>query len=264
MTQPQSDVDDSRPGDAGVSENHGTESFGSLFKRSGAAGPLAIVAATMPAVGGFLLLGSLNYVGPWLRSYEVQGLFLYAFAFAVLAGLALLPTYAQAVLGGWAFGFAAGFPAALAGFFGGSLIGYGVARGATGDRVERIINEHPRWRAVREALVGSGFWKTLAIVTLVRLPPNSPFALTNLVMAAAKVPRTPYLLGTLIGMAPRTGVAVYIASQVQSLTDAAQERPRWLIVAGIVLTLVVIAVIGHISKRALDRFTAPREVPSQP
>lgn len=231
------------------------ESFRSLFKRSGAAGPLAVVASVMPALGGFVLLGSLNIVGPWLQSHGVAGVFMYAAAFAVLAGLALLPTYAQAVLGGWAFGFAAGFPAALAGFFAGSLIGYGIAWGATGDKVKTIIDEHPKWRAVREALVGSGFWKTLGIVALLRLPPNSPFALTNLIMAAAKVPRLPYLLGTLIGMAPRTGVAVYIASQIQDVATAAETRPKWMIFVGIGLTLIVIMVIGQVAKKALEKVT---------
>lgn len=238
------------------------ETFGSLFKRSGAAGPLAVVASVMPAIGGFALLGSLNIVGPWLQSHGIGGVFLYAAAFAILAGLALLPTYAQAVLGGWAFGFAAGYPAALAGFFGGALIGYGIAWGATGDKVKTIIDEHPKWRAVREALVGSGFWKTLGIVALLRLPPNSPFALTNLVMAAAKVPRFPYLLGTLIGMAPRTGVAVYIASQIQDVATAAETRPKWMIFVGIGLTLLVIMVIGHIAKKALEKVTGQAEARS--
>jgi uncharacterized membrane protein YdjX (TVP38/TMEM64 family) len=231
------------------------ETVGSIFRRSGAAGPLAIVAAIMPALGGFALLGTLHIVGPWLQSHGIAGIALYAAAFALFAGLALLPTYAQAVLGGWAFGFAAGFPAALAGFFGGALIGYGIAWRATGDRVKNIIDEHPKWRAVREALVGSGFWKTLGIVALLRLPPNSPFALTNLAMAAAKVPRVPYLLGTLIGMAPRTGVAVYIASQIQDLATATDTKPKWMIFVGIGLTIVVIIVIGHIAKKALERVT---------
>ena len=234
--------------------------FGSVFKRSGAAGPLAIVAATMPALGGFLLLWKIELIGEFLRSHGTAGLALYAFAFAVLAGLALLPTYSQAALGGWAFGFAAGFPAALAGFFGGALIGYGIAWRATGDRVKEIIDEQPKWRAVREALVGSGFWKTLGIVILLRLPPNSPFALTNLAMAAAKVPRVPFLLGTLIGMAPRTGAVVYIASQIQDLATATESKPKWMIFVGIGLTIVVIGVIGLISKKALERVTRSAEL----
>lgn len=233
------------------------------MQRLGPMGPLGIAAALLPAAGGFALLGTLHIVGPWLRDMGSLGVGLYALAFAVLAGLALLPTYAQAILGGWAFGFAIGFPAAMAGFFGGSLIGYAIARRASGERAMQILKEHPKWIAVRNALVGgdegAGFLKTLGIVALLRLPPNSPFALTNLVMAAVKVPRIPFAIGTLIGMAPRTALAVYVASLIEgeiNKSAVAASRPGWMVYAAIGASVVVLIIVGAIAKRAIDKVTA--------
>jgi uncharacterized membrane protein YdjX (TVP38/TMEM64 family) len=225
-----------------------------LVRRLGPAGPLALIAATLPALGGFLLLAQLGPVGAWLRSHEGVGLWIYLVIFALTSGLALLPTYSQAALGGWTFGFAAGFPAALGGLIGGSLIGYGLARPAAGRRVITLIEEHPRWRAVYDALLGGGRLRTLLIVTLLRLPPNSPFAMTNLVLAATRVPFPLYAFGTALGMAPRTGMVVYLASRAPEFDPArGQDWLYWSI--SIVVTLAVLAAIGAMANRALSRMT---------
>lgn len=227
-------------------------------KRLGPAGVLGLLWLFLPPLGSIVLYAYLNTVGTWLRGHESEGIVLYIVCFAVLAGLGVMPTYASAILGGWAFGFLHGFPAALCGFLGASMIGYAVARAASQDRVTRLIKEKPRWEAVREALVGGTWGKTLLIITLLRLPPNSPFALTNLVLSSVRVPLTAYALGTLIGMAPRTGLVLYIASTLrdQVVSEAVDaKKPWWLIAAGIGLSLVVLGVIGLIAKHALDRVT---------
>lgn len=238
---------------------------GGIFGRLGMAGPLALMWSVLPPLGSIVLFMYLSTVGQWLRGHEHTGVVIYACAFAVLAGVALLPTYASAILGGWAFGFGLGYPAALAGFAGGSMIGYLIGRFAARDRAVQLINEHAKWRVVRRALVGEaadgtgrighGFWKTVGVVTLLRLPPNSPFALTNLVMAAVKVSFLPYWIGTLLGMAPRTGAAVYIAATLrqQAAEDVAKQRPWWWIAVGIVLTFVVLGVLGTVAKRAIAK-----------
>jgi uncharacterized membrane protein YdjX (TVP38/TMEM64 family) len=117
-----------------------------------------------------------------------------------------------------------------------------------------MIKEHPRARAVYEALLGSGPARSLFIVTLVRLSPNSPYAVTNLAFAAAGVNFVTYVIGTLLGIAPRTGVVVFIASR---LANPQFEAPLWLWIAGILVTLLVLAIIAQISRQALARVTAP-------
>ncbi len=219
----------------------------------------------MPALAGVVLLWKIGPVSEYLKSHGPAGLAIYALAFAVLAGLALLPTYAQAILGGWAFGVAFGLPAALAGFVGGSIIGYEVARRASKDHVEKLIDEKPKWRAVRDAMVGHGpasFWRALGTVILLRLPPNSPFALMNLLLASVKVDRAPYIIGTLIGMAPRTALAVVLGAGIQgALTKDVYNSaiPTWMKAAGIFVSLAVVAVIGHIANKAVQKMGAAQQ-----
>jgi uncharacterized membrane protein YdjX (TVP38/TMEM64 family) len=226
-----------------------------VLRRLGPAGPLAVLAMTLPAIGGFLLLGLLNIVGPWLKSHETLGVVLYAGGFAVLAGLAVLPTYAQSVLGGWAFGFAVGYPASLCGVLGGAMLGYVIGRRATGPRAIQMIAEQPKWQAVYESLLGGGFWKSLLIVTLLRIPPSSPFAMTNLFLAAMRVHPVVYALGTVIGLAPRAGAVVFVAAGLHELTFANQQQ-KWMWIAGIVLTIAVVAILGYMANRAIARVTA--------
>lgn len=237
------------------------ETASDIVKRLGPTSVLAAVAAFLPPLGSIVLFWNINAVGTWLREHT-SGAAVYITGFAILAGLAFLPTYASAILGGWAFGFATGFPAAMGGFLGGSLIGYSVARPTAGERVEKLIADHPKWKAVRDALVRGNPLKTLGIVTLLRVPPNSPFAVTNLVLASVRVPLWIYSLGTLVGMAPRTAAVVFLASKLQNMAaknaaeEAAKQQPWWVFALGIAVTIIVLGILGLIANHAIKRATA--------
>src|SRR5690242_9471528 len=71
-----------------------------ILHRLGPAGPLAVLAASMPAIGGFLMLGSIKWFAPWLRTHQLSGILICIFVYAVLGGFALLPSYAHSVLCG--------------------------------------------------------------------------------------------------------------------------------------------------------------------
>ena len=233
-----------------------------IFHRLGPAGPLAVVAASMPAIGGFVLLGSIQWFSPWLRAHTQAGILLCIFAYALLGGLALLPTYAHAVLCGWAFGFNVGFPVAMCAFTGAAILGYIFARYLSGDRVIRLIQENAKSRVICDALIGSGFLRTLLIVILLRLPPNSPFAMTTLALAATRVHPMAFFLGTVIGMAPRTGIIVFLAAGLSELSFSAPRNP-WFIAGSIVLTLGVLSIIGYVAKQALSKLTEPARSASE-
>lgn len=233
--------------------------FGAVWRRLGPAGPLAVIATALPLLGEIALLGSLKWLAPWLHSHAELGLVLYAVGFAVLSGLAVLPTHAQSAVGGWSFGFARGAAGAIFGVVGGAWLGFAVARRASGTRVMALVDEHVKWRAVYDALLGGGFFKTLLIVTLLRLPPSSPFAITNLVMAAARVPYPAYLLGSFLGLAPRTAAVVFIAAGLHDL-DFRNMGAQWMTIVGMVLAVVVVLIIGAMANRAMARVSTPTPV----
>lgn len=235
-------------------------SAAAVFNRLGPAAWLGVCWALVPAVAGITLLARMKPVSSRLIELAGHGgadlwksVTAYVVGFVVLSGVGLLPTFAISVLGGYAFGVRVGFAAALAGFGGASVVGYLIARTVARDKVEQEIASHAKARVVRDALVRSGFWKTLMIVILVRVPPNSPFALMNGTLAATGVRPTPYILGTLLGMAPRTLAYVMIGSQVTDWSNP--DKPKWLFFGGIGVTVVVIVIIGSIANRALARVT---------
>lgn len=212
---------------------------------------MALASLLLPPVGAALLLGYITTVAPWFRAMGAPGIAAYVAGFAVLGGFALLPTYAAAVLGGWAFGEARGLPAALLGFLCAAVVNYAWARRTSAAHVDRLLAARPRWRAVRHGLVGLSRWKALVVVTLVRIPPNSPFALANMAMAGARVPVLPYMAGTVIGLAPRTAVAVGVGARLSSL-DLTQRGALGSIVVGVVTAIAVLAVLGWLARRALE------------
>lgn len=249
------------PGASGPPKGDASAGGVDLVKKLGPAGVLGVLWATAPALCGFLMLAKIGPLASWLNQSPAWGLAGYVAVFMVSAGLGFLPTYAQSFLGGWVFGLALGFPAALTGFAGGSLIGYFVARGVSQQRVQEAIDSRPTWKAVREALVGQGFWKTFLIVSLVRLPPNSPFAVTNLLLSTTGVKLLPYTLGTMVGMAPRTGVAVFLAASaaatgaVDIASFVKQKDNVWYVIGGFAVFFVVLAIIGALANKAIARVT---------
>ncbi|MEZ6319396.1 MAG: VTT domain-containing protein, partial [Phycisphaerales bacterium] len=115
------------------------------------------------------------------------------------------------------------------------------------------IESNAKARAVREALIGGDRWRVLGTVMLVRFPPNSPFALMNGLLAATEVPIGTYVLGTALGMAPRTLAYAWIGTQVSDWDTVG--LPAWLKYGGLVVTLIVLAVIGQVANKAIERVT---------
>jgi len=238
----------------------GFDQVKTFVKRLGPAGPLAVIAASMPLVFFLPVVGSLPWVGGWMQAHPRPGALLYFSGFAVLGGLGFMPTHAYSVLGGYAFGFKAGLALAMSSYLVGSSIAYAIARRASGDRVVQIIAEHPKSQAVHDALLGSGFGKTLLITFLVRLT-SSPFAITNLVLAATRVNLVAYIVATVAGMAPRTAALVYIASMWGF--EGNQAASRWVTITFTVVTILVLFILGHVGNQAIARVTRPADAKPQ-
>jgi uncharacterized membrane protein YdjX (TVP38/TMEM64 family) len=133
----------------------------SKFREMGPTGLLALFWATVPALAGIYLFVELGAISDWLRAHGPNGLVIYAVVFMVGSGLGLLPTTAQCVLGGWVFGLFWGMVAATIGYLGAATIGLVITRLVVGRRIERIIEARPAASAIRHALIGKGFLRTV-------------------------------------------------------------------------------------------------------
>ncbi len=217
---------------------------------------LGVLWLTLPPLMGFWLLGELGTVGDWLRSRSDYGLFIFVGVFALASGFGLLPTYAQAILGGWVFGVSIGTAAAMCGLIGGTAIGFFFARIVSGASIKSLIDSNPRGRVIRDALVESSQRRTFLLILLLRLPPNSPFAIANLAMGASGVRPLPLLGATALGMFPRTlitcGAAATAAStgarDIQQLF--AQQSWGWIVI-GIFSLVIALFIIRKVSMHAL-------------
>lgn len=230
------------------------------LRRLAALGPAGWLGAfwlSMPGVAGLVLLYELAPAAAWLRTHGDTAVIIYAGVLMLTSGLGLLPTTAQAVLGGWVFGVAVGGVAAAVAFAGAVMIGFTITRFVAGRRFEAWIEAKPEAAAIRHALVGRGFVSATLMIALLRLPPQAPFAFMNMLLAGSGVGVGPFVLGSVLGMMPRT-LALMALAEAAARTGAADIQgflragPGWpMAVAGIASLVVVMTIIGAIARRAL-------------
>jgi uncharacterized membrane protein YdjX (TVP38/TMEM64 family) len=246
------------------SSQDSNQSFGAIVSRLGPAAWLGVAWSVMPAIAGVTLLVKMKAASETLLQFNEEGggslaigLALYIGIFIFTAGVGILPTYSQAILAGFAFGIGFGFPAALVGFTGASVVGYFIALRIARKRVESELHHHPKIEIVRDAFLKHGFWKATLILMLLRVPPASPFALMNGLMASSGVRLVPFVLATLVGMAPRTFAAVWIGSQIESWGEV--NQPKWMIVAGILAMIAVLVILGKMANKAIEKAMGPSD-----
>jgi uncharacterized membrane protein YdjX (TVP38/TMEM64 family) len=219
---------------------------------------LFIVWSFLPIVCGLYLLANIHMAHEWLGGENLKAATLFAASYAVLTGLGILPTYAATIVGGWIFGVELGFAACVVGYLGGSMLGFALSKLVCSNHVATWIDSHTRWRIIRKTILEENAFKATGIIALIRLSPSGPFAVTNLVLAACGARWLQFVIGSSVGIAPRTLFACFMAAtgaatgatDIQSL---AQSQGYLTVIVGIVIFMVTLAVIGVIARSALDR-----------
>jgi uncharacterized membrane protein YdjX (TVP38/TMEM64 family) len=238
--------------------------LGHMIRQLGPVGPVALVSATVPALAGLTLLSQITRVASWFRENGPTAMVAYVAAYTLLAGFPVFPTFCMTALGGWAYGFWAGTGLALAGYLGAVMVSYLWLSRIAKNRVVHVLHEHPKWQAVRDGLVGESRRKTVLIVALLRIPPNMPFAVINVVLVSAKVRLRDYCLGSMLGVVPRTVALVYVAASLKKLDWSDLTSQTWLALVGIASTIVCLAIITWLANRALRQITRPGIVRGNP
>lgn len=234
------------------------QSIGAIISRLGPAAYLGIVWTIMPAVAGIVLLKNRKDASDFLLSFTgedgskiLTGVLVFVGLFILASGIGALPTYATAIIAGYVFGIAWGFPAALIGITGAAVVGYVIALTVARKRVENEIHKHPKAEIVRDAFVRHGFMRAMGILVLLRISPSSPFSIMNGLMAVSGVRLLPYVIATIVGMAPRTFAAVWIGNSVTNWDE--YDKPTWMVIAGVVLMVAVLVILGQMANKAIEK-----------
>lgn len=215
---------------------------------------MAIVTAVVPMFGSSALLVFGYPIGHWMQANPVLGSAAFVFGVLFFCGFALLPTNLIGILAGWAFGFWLGLLWMVIGVVGSATISYFINLRLTGHTLTALTERNARANAIHKALTNEGYLKTTSIITLIRMSVVMPFAFTNFFLAAARVPVSSYILGTFLGMLPRSGAMVLLGTGLSVLTfDSFNDV--WFLAAGVPATLILIITLGIFSRRALDRLT---------
>jgi uncharacterized membrane protein YdjX (TVP38/TMEM64 family) len=233
------------------------------LKEFGRLTPIALATAVMPAVFGTLLIATIAYpLASWLRTNWEVGAILFTLGVIIFCGLSILATNIVGIIGGWAFGFELGIVVLITAVVSAATLSYLIHSRIVGDTLPHVFEHHPKAQIVYQALVGQSIWRTTLIIFLLRLSPAMPFALTNFLMASARVPLKSFIAGTFGGMLPRSTAVVLVGSGLSELSfDNPQEA--WLLIFGIVATIVSIVFVTIVARRALERLTLEKGISTQ-
>jgi uncharacterized membrane protein YdjX (TVP38/TMEM64 family) len=214
----------------------------------------AVFAMVMPIIGLTTLLSVIYQISPWIKENPTSSVPVFILTISILSGLAILPTNIVGMTSGWAFGFPLGLFTMLSAIGGAVAVNYFISTKLAGKNFQHVIAEKPKLKAIHDALLGGNLIKVIIIIVLLRLSPATPFAATNFLISASGVSMKSYILGTVLGYIPRTSATVFVGSSLSQL-NFEQPKESWLLILGIVATIVATIVIGVLSKRALNRLT---------
>lgn len=179
-------------------------------------------------------------LGPWAPIAFV--------ALYIVSVLLFIPASILTLGAGIVFGLVEGGFYVFVGAFVAATLCFIVARHLARDWMARLLEGHPRFKALDEATARDG-WK---IVALVRLAPIFPFSLTSYAFGLTRVPLWQYVAAS-TAMIPGTLLYVYLGTLVGDVTGIRQgvALPPWLkwLIGGV--TFLVTIYVTRFARKAL-------------
>jgi uncharacterized membrane protein YdjX (TVP38/TMEM64 family) len=204
--------------------------------------PLLLVALVVYFHGA--IAAEIGKVAEWVATLGPWGPVVFIASY-VLATVAFVPGSVLTIAAGAIFGLGPGTAYVFVGASLGACAAFFLARSFARGAIERRLAGNTRFAAVDRAIANEG----LKIVFLLRLSPLFPFSLGNYALGLTSVSFRDYAIAC-TGMLPWTFVYVYLGSVVGDFGGG------WRIVAGLVVTAIVVFLIARIAKRALAEATA--------
>lgn len=185
----------------------------------------------------------------WAQAHGLLGWLVFALVYAVLTYL-LVPGSLLMLAGGLAFGLAGIVPVMIGTALGGAA-GYFTGCRLLRARAPGFLASRPRLAAVEDVASREG-WR---IVLLLRLSGIIPFNLQNCALGAARIRFIPYMIATMIGMAPAVIKYVWIGALGGVASEGAAGAGTWALLAiGVTATFAVALIISLKARAALHAY----------
>ncbi len=169
---------------------------------------------------------------------------------SLLMGFALMPTTLMAFLTGYFLGLEA-TPLMVVSYLIAAYIGYNLGLFLEGKNLHKNLLEKPKVHRFLSSLKE----KSWRLIILVRLSPVLPFAVTNLVFSTIRFPMKTFLIGSLLGMLPRTLFAIYIGTKAKTLRSLLENKDTvdfpYSEIIVILLTIITVFGVGRMVRNSL-------------
>lgn len=211
----------------------------------------------MPVVGSSVLSYLLYQNQDVLQHLTTVQMLLYFAFIGVTMAFALTPTTFVALVTGFYFDWA-GLPGMVLAYALAALVGYEVATRLDHGKMTAFLHHFPKAEAVMRELKT----ESLQLIILTRISPVLPFALMTFVLAVMRIDRRRFLLGSVLGMLPRSLFFYWLGTKAQDVFALVRDPDTGTAGKLLLIALVVISLFGlyylfdRALKRALRRNTA--------
>lgn len=210
------------------------------------------VAAGLPLAGAITLAAYATVIIQQIAAMPLPvAMAVVAIIAGLLAGLALMPTHAVSLLAGYLLGPVVGGAVALTAVTIAAILGRRVGRVATGSSLATAWQSSPRWSVLQKSLLRASPKRTALLVGLIRLSPIAPFAMTNVILAAIGVPLWPYVIGSVLGLAPRVIAVALLGAGMAHFDLTETASAHWLVI-GIAATVLAIAIMSRVAQQTIQ------------
>ncbi|TGE22839.1 TVP38/TMEM64 family protein [Hymenobacter metallicola] len=204
----------------------------------------------MPVVGSTSLTILLyNYQDLLQRLSPAQAL-LYFLIIGITMAFALTPTTFVALVTGFYFDWV-GLPGMVIAYALAALVGYEMASRLDHGKMTTFLSHFPKAEAVMRELKN----ESLQLIILTRISPVLPFALMTFVLAVMRIDRRRFLLGSVLGMLPRSLFFYWLGTKAQDVFLLVSNPDTGTTGKLLLVGLIIISLFGlyYIFNRALKR-----------
>ncbi|WP_157637688.1 TVP38/TMEM64 family protein [Flexithrix dorotheae] len=161
---------------------------------------------------------------------------------------AITPTTFISILSGYFLGWLS-VPFVVFSYLGAAIIGYFIAKKIDGGRFIKSLDAIPGIESVLKNLKD----RELYITFLAKISPILPFALSNFLLSIGGANLKNFTIGSLLGMLPRTALAIYLGNEAQKLSILIENGSTGLEEQVLIVLLILIGAVGlfRVFKKAL-------------